>query len=71
MSKLIDPISKISNSSNCREVCGAPKESKETESTRLLCRSNIGVGTAEVGLEFALVKENSGARSRSCEEGLR
>ena len=70
MSKLIDAISKISGSSNCREVSKAPKESEETESAGFLCWSNIGVATAEVLLKFALVREKSEARSCSCEEGL-
>ena len=70
MSELVDAIGKISSSCNCREVCSAPKEFEESESARLLCRSNVSVRPAEVLLQFALIKENSGARSRSCEEGL-
>ena len=69
MSQIINAISKISSSCNCREVCDAPERPKKTESARLLCGRNISVGTAEVLFQLGLVEENRGSRSR--ERGAR
>jgi hypothetical protein len=62
MTKFVDAVSQISSSYNGREICNAPKESEEPESSRIFRRSNVGVGSTESLLEFTLIEKNSGTR---------
>lgn len=62
VSKIVDSIGKISSSRNGGDVSQAPKVSKESESTRLLCWCNIGVSATKLALKLGAAEgSNAGA----------
>lgn len=59
MSKFPNTVSKITGSSNSRQVSSAPKKSQEAESLRLFHRGDICIAATEGLLKFALIDVDS------------
>lgn len=70
MSQVPNSIGEISNATNSTQISSSPKKKEPPESPGLdsLHGSNISISSTELLLQFALVKKNSGARSRTCEQ---